>query len=103
MIILLLTLAFNATASAKNVLTQILGAYQQYQEINMTLWLVGDVGAEKRFGKELQFWMGLTQKPEKDPKINAYVKGIFERLKPQFNQRGMKWDLQVIQIGRAHV
>ena len=102
MIILLLTLAFNATASAKNVLTQILGAYQKYQEVNMTLWLVGDVGAEKRFGKELQFWMGLTQKPEKDPKINAYVKGIFERLKPQFNQRGMKWDIQVIREGSAN-
>ncbi len=101
-IILLMTLATNATASAKNVLTQILGAYQKYQEINMTLWLVGDVGAEKRFGKELQFWMGLTQKPEKDPKINAYVKGIFNRLKPNFNDRGMNYDIQVIRENTAN-
>lgn len=101
-IIMLMTLALNATASAKNVLTQILGAYQAYQEINMTLWLVGDVGAEKRFGKELQFWMGLTQKPEKDPKVNAYVKGIFNRLLPHFNDRGMKYDVQVIREGSAN-
>jgi len=89
-------------AEAKNVLQQILGAYQKYQEINMTLWLVGDIGAEKRFGKELQMWMGLQYKDEKDPKINAYVKGIFERLKPQFNNRGMKFDLRVVRNNTAN-
>lgn len=87
---------------AKNVLTQILGAYQKYQEINMTLWLVGDVGAEKRFGKELQFWMGLTYKEEKDPKIRNYVKGIFDRLVPHFNNRGMKFDVKVVRNSTAN-
>ncbi|MDD3146849.1 MAG: M48 family metallopeptidase [Candidatus Riflebacteria bacterium] len=101
-IIFLMMLACNSPASAKNVLAQILGAYQTYQEVNMTLWLVGDVGAEKRFGKELQFWMGLTQKPEKDPKINAYVKGIFDRLLPHFKDRGMKYDIRVIRESSAN-
>lgn len=87
---------------AKNVLTQILGAYQKYQEINMTLWLVGDVGAEKRFGQELKFWMGLTYKEEKDPKINNYVKGIFNRLVPHFNNRGMKFDVRVVRNSTAN-
>ncbi len=99
----LLLLIFISTAlPAKNVFTQILGAYQKYQEINMTLWLVGDIGAEKRFGKELKFWMGLTHKEEKDPKINAYVKGIFNRLKPHFNNRGMKFDVRVIRNSTAN-
>ena len=89
-------------AEAANVLKQLLGAYQKYQEINMTLWLVGDVGAEKRFGKELQMWMGLMYKQEKDPKVNAYVKGIFERLKPQFNNRGMNFDVRVIRNNVAN-
>ncbi len=101
-VLLLIIFATAAAASAKNVLSQILGAYQKYQEINMTLWLVGDVGAEKRFGKELQFWMGLTQKPEKDPKINAYVKSIFNRLLPNFNDRGMKYDIRVIRENSAN-
>ncbi len=101
-VILILTILSSARASAKNVLEQLLGVYQTYQEVNMSLWLVGDVGAEKRFGKELQFWMGLTQKPVKDPKVNAYVKGIFNRLLPHFNDRGMKYDIQVIQEGSAN-
>ena len=87
---------------AKNVLMDILGAYQKYQEVNMTMWLVGDIGAEKRFGKELQFWMGLTQKPEKDPKTNAYVRGVFDRLIPHYNTRGMKYTLQVIRESSAN-
>jgi len=87
---------------AKNVLTQILGAYQKYQEVNMTLWLVGDVGAEKRFGQELKFWMGLTYKEEKDPKIHNYVKGIFDRLVPHFNNRGMKFDVRVVRNSAAN-
>lgn len=68
----------------------------------MTLWLVGDVAAEKRFGQELKFWMGLTYKEEKDPKINNYVKGIFNRLVPHFNNRGMKFDVRVVRNSTAN-
>lgn len=101
-LLLVFVLAGLKMAPAKNVLTQILGAYQKYQEINMTLWLVGDVSAEKRFGKELQFFLGLTQKPEKDPKVNAYVRGIFDRLTPNFNDRGMKYTVHVIRESSAN-
>ncbi|NLF97935.1 MAG: M48 family metalloprotease [Candidatus Riflebacteria bacterium] len=99
---LLIVLISGLRADAKNILKDIFKVYQKYQEINMTLWLVGDVGAEKRFGKELQMWMGLMYKQEKDPKINAYVKGIFERLKPHFNNRGMNFDLRVIRDSTAN-
>lgn len=87
---------------AGNVLQDILKAYQTYQEVNMTLWLVGDVGAEKRFGKELQFWLGLTNKPEKDPKINAYVRGIFDRLVPHYKNHGMRYTVHVIKNNAAN-
>ncbi|PKL42654.1 MAG: hypothetical protein CVV41_13985 [Candidatus Riflebacteria bacterium HGW-Riflebacteria-1] len=95
-------LVFAARVEARNVLKDIFKVYQKYQEVNMTLWLVGDIGAEKRFGKELQMWMGLMHKEEKDPKIRAYVSGIFERLKPQFNNRGMSFDVRVIRDSTAN-
>ncbi|OGK12731.1 MAG: hypothetical protein A2W80_18180 [Candidatus Riflebacteria bacterium GWC2_50_8] len=101
-LIVLFMLMFVARGEAKNVLQDIFKVYQKYQEINMTLWLVGDVGAEKRFGKELQMWMGLMHKEEKDPKIRSYVSGIFERLKPQFNNRGMSFDVRVIHDSTAN-
>ena len=99
---LLLLMITGWRADARNVLQDIFKVYQKYQEVNMTLWLVGDIGAEKRFGKELQMWMGLMYKQEKDPKINAYVKGIFERLKPHFKNRGMNFDLRVIRDSTAN-
>ena len=101
-VILLISLFSSVRVSAKNVLEQLLGVYQTYQEVNMSLWLVGDIGAEKRFGKELQLWMGLTQKPVKDKKVNEYVKGIFNRLLPHFKDRGMKYDVRVIQDSTAN-
>lgn len=102
-IIFLFVVVFLPQASAKkNVFEQILGAYQKYQEINMTLWLVGDIGAEKRFGKELQMWMSLTQKEEKNPAIKNYVRSIFDRLVPQFNNRGMKFTVQVVRDSTAN-
>lgn len=99
---LLLVVMAGLRADAKNVLQDIFKAYQKYQEINMTLWLVGDIGAEKRFGKELQMWMGLMYKEEKDPKIKSYVSSIFERLKPQFNNRGMNFTVRVIRDNTAN-
>ena len=89
-------------AEARTVLGDILKIYQTYQEINMTLWLTGDIGAEKRLGKELQMWMRLSHREEKDPKINAYVRKIFYKLLPHYNTRGMKFDLKVIKNNTAN-
>jgi Zn-dependent protease with chaperone function len=102
LIILVFLCSAALPAHAGNVLKDILKAYQTYQEINMTLWLVGDVGAEKRFGKELQFWLNLTNKPEKDPKINAYVRGIFDRLVPHYKNHGMRYTVHVIKNSAAN-
>lgn len=79
-----------------NVLRRILRAYETYQEVNMALWLVGDINAEKRLGKELQFWMGLMYKEEKDPATVKYVTDIFNRLLPHFRTRGLNYDIRVI-------
>lgn len=102
MVFLLMVLILPQASAKKNVLQQILGVYQKYQEINMSLWLVGDVGAEKRFGKELQMWMSLTQKEEKNPAIKNYVRSIFDRLVPHFNNRGMKFTIQVVRDSTAN-
>lgn len=102
MLVAVFMLIIAARAEAGNVLKDIFKVYQKYQEINMTLWLVGDIGAEKRFGKELQMWMSLMHKEEKDPKIRSYVSGLFERLKPQFNNRGMSFDVRVIRDSTAN-
>jgi Zn-dependent protease with chaperone function len=101
-ILLTLSVFLGDQLQAGNVLEDILKVYQTYQEVNMTLWLVGDVGAEKRLGKELQFWMNLTSKPEKDQKINAYVKTIFNRLTPHFKDHGMRYDVRVIRNNTAN-
>lgn len=91
-----------ATLAQANVLRDILKAYQTYQEVNMALWLAGDIDAEKRLGKELQFWMNLTYKEEKDPKTVGYVKGLFERLRPHFRDRGMNYNVRVIRNNTAN-
>jgi Zn-dependent protease with chaperone function len=103
-LILLFLTMFSAIPQlyARNILKDILKAYKTYQEVNMTLWLVGDVGAEKRLGKELQFWMNLTNKPEKNPEINAYVKSIFNRLTPHYKNHGMSFDVRVIRNNTAN-
>ena len=105
LLLVLLILAFvtaSASASSKNFFSQLLNAYQTYQEVNMLLWLTGDVNAEKRLGKELQFWQGLTSKPEKDKAINAYVKGIFDKITPNFKNHGMKFTIQVLRDNTAN-
>ncbi len=104
-LLVLFVLAFvpgSASASSKNFFSQLLNAYQTYQEVNMLLWLTGDVNAEKRLGKELQFWQGLTSKPEKDKAINAYVKGIFDKITPNFKNHGMKFTIQVLRDNTAN-
>ncbi len=103
-IILSFSLIFfiSGKAFSGNIFGEILKAYKTYQEVNMALWLTGDIGAEKRFGKELQMWMKLTTKFEKDPKINNYVKGIFYRLLPQYKTHGLKYDIHVIKSNQQN-
>ncbi len=102
LLIVLCLASLSQSLEAKNVFADILKVYKTYQEVNMALWLTGDVGAEKRFGKELQFWLNLTNKPEKDPKINAYVRGIFDRLVPHYKNHGMKYTVRVIKNSSAN-
>lgn len=86
----------SAHAKSKNFFSQLLKAYQDYEEANILLWLTGDVGAEKRLGKELQMWQKLTSKPESNKAINDYVKSVFDRLVPQYNFHGMKPTITVL-------
>lgn len=81
---------------ARNVLGDLFKIYKTYQEINMTLWLTGDIGAEKRLGKELQMWMKLSSRRDKNASTNAYVKKIFYRLLPYYNTHGLKCDITVL-------
>ncbi len=76
-------------AKSKNFLKQILKIYQDYEEINMLLWLTGDVKAEKRLGKELAMWQKLTSKNEGDKAKVDRVMRIFNKLAPQYNTHGM--------------
>lgn len=104
-LLVLFVLAFvpgSASASSKNFFSQLLNAYQTYQEVNMLLWLTGDVNAEKRLGKELRFWQGLTTQPEKDKTINAYVKGIFDKVAPNFKNHGMRFTIHVLRDNTAN-
>lgn len=83
-------------AGSKNFFSQLLKAYETYEEANILLWLTGDVGAEKRFGKELQLLQKLTSKEESNKAINEYVRKIFDRLVPQYNFHGMKPTITVL-------
>ncbi len=91
----MLTLA-PAPSEAKNIFKDLLKAYQTYQEVNMMLWLTGDSKAEKRFGEEVKWFINLTNKKEKDPEINRWVHGVFQRLKPQFKERGFDYNLTIL-------
>lgn len=91
---LTMLLVFNASpscfAKSKNFLKQLFKVYQDYEEINMLLWLTGDVRAEKLLGKELAFWQNLTSKKEGDQAKVQRVMNIFNKLAPQYNTHGMK-------------
>ena len=64
--LLVLTASNTCFAGSKNFLKQLFKVYQDYEEVNMLLWLTGDVRAEKLLGKELAFWQQLTSKKEGD-------------------------------------
>ncbi|RCK78057.1 MAG: hypothetical protein OZSIB_1833 [Candidatus Ozemobacter sibiricus] len=93
--ILLLVLTMATTAEARNLLGDLLNAYSKYQEVNMLLWLSGDVKAEKRFGQEVKWFLNLTNKKVKDPETLRWVNTIFDRIKPHFRDRGFDYDITV--------
>ncbi len=102
LVLFFLLLTGSVFAKSKNVFSQLLRGYVKYQEVNMLLWLSGDVHAERRFGEELRFWQGLTTRVEKDKAINQYVRKIFDRLTPHYDHRGLKWSLTVIKDNTAN-
>ena len=96
LLFLVLASANNCFAGSKNFLKQLFKVYQDYEEVNMLLWLTGDVRAEKLLGKELAFWQGLTSKKEGDQAKVQRVMNIFNKLAPQYNTHGMKLKCTVL-------
>ncbi|MBF0407062.1 MAG: M48 family metallopeptidase [Candidatus Riflebacteria bacterium] len=88
---------FLPSCFAGNILNDIFRAYTKYQEINMMLWLAGDVKAEKRFGEETKWFINLTSKKEKNPEINRWVHSVFDRVKANFRERGFNYNITVLQ------
>ncbi|NLM16112.1 MAG: M48 family metallopeptidase [Candidatus Riflebacteria bacterium] len=94
--LLSLFLFTSGSSFAGNILKDVLKVYKTYQEVNMLLWLSGDIGAEKRLGKELRMWQGLMYQPEKNKDRVETVRRIFDSLVPHFNFRGMKPTITVL-------
>ncbi len=83
-------------ADARNILGDLLKAYQTYEQVNMMLWLTGDTKAEKRVGQEMKWFISLTSKKYKDPEANRWVKSVFDRVKPQFRDRGFDYNITLL-------
>ena len=96
LILMVLATSNTSFAGSKNFLKQLFKVYQDYEEINMLLWLTGDVRAEKLLGKELAFWQQLTSKKEGDQAKVQRVMNIFNKLAPQYNTHGMKLKCTVL-------
>lgn len=98
-VLLILMLVFVSSvcfAGSKNFFSQLFKVYKDYETANSVLWLTGDVGAEKRLGKELRMWQRLTSKNESDQAKVTRVKNIFNKLVPHFNSHGMGFTCQVL-------
>lgn len=83
-------------ADARNILGDLLKVYQTYEQVNMMMWLTGDTKAEKRVGQEMKWFINLTSKKHKDPETNRWVKSVFERVKPQFRDRGFDYNITIL-------
>ena len=88
-ILMVITVTNYSFAGSKNFLKQLYKVYKDYEEINMMLWLTGDIHAEKRLGKELAMWQKLTSKQETDKAKVERVMRIFNKLAPQYNTHKM--------------
>lgn len=85
-----------ARADAGNILKDLFKIYQTYEQVNMMLWLTGDTKAEKRFGEEVKWFINLTNKKEKDAEANRWVRSVFDRVKPQFRDRGFDYNITLL-------
>lgn len=81
-----------ATAGLSKVLDGIGALFQA----NQILWLLGDTGAEKRFGAILAKFFLMTNRINRDPEMNAWVNSIFDRLSAVAPRRGFKYRIHVI-------
>lgn len=81
----------------KNIFQSLLKIYTTYEEVNMLMWLTGDIKAEKRFGQEVKWIIQLTNKQDKNPETNRWVSSVFERVKAQFRDRGLNYNITVLQ------
>ncbi|MBF0501205.1 MAG: M48 family metallopeptidase [Candidatus Riflebacteria bacterium] len=86
-----------STAYAGNLLGDLFKVYQTYEQANMMLWLTGDAKAEKRFGEEVKWFINLTNKKYKNPEANRWVHSVFDRLKPQFRERGFDYNITLLE------
>ncbi|MFC1743969.1 M48 family metallopeptidase [Candidatus Riflebacteria bacterium] len=82
---------------AKNIFEKLLSTYQKYQQVNSILWLLGDTGAEKRFGQEVTAIIKLTNRVSRDQKLKSWAKGIFARLVAQAPNRGLPYRLTILE------
>ena len=55
--LIILFCIYSSNLQARTVLGDLFRIYKTYKTINSGLWLTGDIGAEKRLGKELKMWM----------------------------------------------
>jgi Zn-dependent protease with chaperone function len=65
-------------------------------KIDQALFLFGDTGAEKRLGYLLARFFLATNKINRDPELNAYVNGIFERLKAASPRSKYRYRIHII-------
>ncbi|MBF0544433.1 MAG: M48 family metallopeptidase [Candidatus Riflebacteria bacterium] len=97
LILFFLLLSASSPLFGGNLLGTLFSFYQTYQDVNMLLWLSGDIKAEKRFGEQAKWFINLTNKKEKNPETNRWVSSVFERLKPHFRDLGLNYNVTVIQ------
>ncbi len=85
-----------------NILKDLFKIYTTYEEVNMLLWLTGDIKAEKRFGKEIKWFINLTNRKVKDPETNRWVSSVFDRVKAQYRDRGLDYNITVLEGGTVN-
>lgn len=83
-------------------LGSVLKVLGKFHEVNQLLWIMGDRGAEKRLGYLLARFFLATNRISKDRQLNAYVNGIFDRLKAAAPRSGFRYRIHVIDSGQLN-
>lgn len=65
-------------------------------QIDQALFMLGDTGSEKRLGYLLARYYQLISPISRDPEVNAWVNGIFERLKAAAPRSRYRYRIHVI-------